>query len=70
MESRDVGGCDPGDEWNRRLVTLRNNPEKVDIIDALELTEDGREVCGEGEGMRESATNPVLVTAQYAGGGA
>jgi hypothetical protein len=47
MESKDVGGCDPV-EVNRRLVALRSNPEKVETIDALELTESGRE---EGEGI-------------------
>ena len=37
MESKDVGGgCDPGVELNRRLAALRNSPEKVETIDALE----------------------------------
>ena len=36
MESEDVGGRDPGDELNRRLVALRSSPEKVETIDALE----------------------------------
>lgn len=36
MESEDVGGCEPDDELSRRLETLRNNPEKVETIDALE----------------------------------
>lgn len=36
MESDDVGGCEPDDEVNRRLDTLRSNPEKVETIDALD----------------------------------
>jgi len=36
MESEDVGGCEPDDEENRRLDTLRSIPEKVETIDALE----------------------------------
>lgn len=56
IESEDVGGCEPEDGVNRLLDTLRSNPEKVETIDAFELTEAGREVCKEGEGIRESAT--------------
>lgn len=36
MESDEVGGCEPDDEVNRRLDTLRSIPEKVETIDALE----------------------------------
>jgi hypothetical protein len=36
MESEDVGGCEPEDDLNRRLETLRNNPEKVETIEALD----------------------------------
>ena len=36
IESEDVGGREPEDELSRRLETLRNNPEKVETIDALE----------------------------------
>lgn len=36
MESKDVGGWDPGDGLNRRLVALRSNPENAETIDALE----------------------------------
>jgi hypothetical protein len=61
MESKDVGGCDPV-EVNRRLVALRSNPEKVETIDALELTESGRE---EGEGICGSAINPTSATALH-----
>lgn len=57
MESEDVGGCDPGDGLDRRLVALRSNPEKVETIDTLEWTESGRE-----EGICGSATNPALAT--------
>jgi hypothetical protein len=61
MESKDVGGCDPV-EVNRRLVALRSNPEKVETIDALELTESGRE---EGEGICGSTINPASATARH-----
>lgn len=36
IESEDVGGCEPGDELNRRLVALRSIPENVETIDALD----------------------------------
>jgi len=36
MESEEVGGWEPGDELNRRLVALRSNPENVETIDDLE----------------------------------
>ena len=68
MESEDVGGRDPGDDWNRRLVALRSNPEKVETIDVLELTEAGREECEEGEDICESAADPTLAIARHAGG--
>lgn len=54
MESEDVGGCEPDDELSRRLETRRNNPEKVETIDALEWTEDGRVACKEEEGICKS----------------
>ena len=58
MESEDVGGWDPGDKLNRRLAALRSSPEKADTIDALEVTESGREECEEEEDICESTTNP------------
>ena len=61
MESKDVGGCDPV-EVNRRLVALRSNPENVETIDDLELTESGRE---EGEGICGSAINLASATARH-----
>jgi hypothetical protein len=58
MESDDVGGCEPEDGVIRRLDTFRRSPEKVETIDALELTEAGREECNEGEGICEATITP------------